>query len=141
MLIVAMRNILRNVVVSSRLYFLVKIYGMNISKTTVISFSALLDKTNPKGINIGEYSYIANGVLLLTHDYVNQKHKPIHIGSNCFIGANAIIMPGVTVGSGSIIAAASVVLENVPKNTLVAGNPAKVKKNNLNTTIYGRLVN
>lgn len=51
---------------------------MNISKTAVVSFSAFLDKTNPKGINIGDYSYIGNGAMILTHDYTNcrPQHRP-----------------------------------------------------------------
>ncbi|MDO4534475.1 MAG: DapH/DapD/GlmU-related protein [Clostridium perfringens] len=52
----------------------------------------------------------------------------IIIGNNVWIGGNSTILPGVTIGDNSIIAAGSVVTSNVPKNVIVAGNPAKVLK-------------
>jgi acetyltransferase-like isoleucine patch superfamily enzyme len=51
--------------------------------------------------------------------------KPIVIGNNVWIGRRSVIYPGVTIGDNSIIAAASVVLSDVPANTMVAGNPAR----------------
>ena len=54
--------------------------------------------------------------------------RPVTIGNNCWIGGNAVILPGVTIGDNVTIAAGSVVIRDVPSNSLVAGNPAKVKK-------------
>lgn len=54
--------------------------------------------------------------------------KPIILKRGCWIGAGATILPGVTVGENSIVAAASVVTKDVPDNTIVAGNPAKFLK-------------
>lgn len=51
--------------------------------------------------------------------------KPVVIEDNVWIGERAIIMPGVTIGQGSIVAAAAVVMADVPPNTMVAGNPAR----------------
>jgi acetyltransferase-like isoleucine patch superfamily enzyme len=51
--------------------------------------------------------------------------KPVMIEDNVWIGQKAIIMPGVTIGQGSIVAAGAVVMVNVPPNTMVAGNPAR----------------
>lgn len=51
---------------------------------------------------------------------------PIVVEDNVWIGANATILPGVTIGKNSIIAAGAVVTKNVPTNTIVGGNPAKV---------------
>lgn len=48
------------------------------------------------------------------------------IEDNVFIGANSIILPNITIGENSIVGSGSVVTKNVPKNTVVAGNPAKV---------------
>ena len=53
------------------------------------------------------------------------KAKPIHIGNNVWIGFEACVLPGVTVGDGSVIGARSVVIEDVPHYTIVAGNPAR----------------
>jgi acetyltransferase-like isoleucine patch superfamily enzyme len=52
--------------------------------------------------------------------------KPIHIGRNVWIGFDCVVLPGVTIGEGSIVGARSVVTENVPSFTVVAGNPARV---------------
>ena len=59
-------------------------------------------------------------------DQVNS--KPIFIKKNAWIGMRSIILKGVTVGEGSIVAAGSVVTKDVPDYTLVAGNPAVIKK-------------
>ncbi len=54
--------------------------------------------------------------------------RPIRVGDNCWFGANVSVMPGVTIGSGCVIAAGSVVTTDVPDNSIVAGVPAVVKK-------------
>ncbi|HAI40259.1 MAG TPA: acyltransferase, partial [Maribacter sp.] len=46
----------------------------------------------------------------------------------CWVGANAILLPGVTIGHNSIVGAGSIVTKDVPDNVVVAGNPAKVLK-------------
>jgi len=51
---------------------------------------------------------------------------PIAIKRGCWIGQNVVILPGVTIGEGAIIGAGSVVTRDVPANTIVAGNPARV---------------
>lgn len=53
---------------------------------------------------------------------------PISIGNNVWIGGHSVILPGVTIGDGAVIAAGSVVTKSVSPRTLVAGNPAKIKK-------------
>lgn len=57
-----------------------------------------------------------------------QEEKPVRIGDDVWIGGRVIILPGVTVGSHSIIGAGSVVTKDVPEWAIVAGNPATVKK-------------
>jgi maltose O-acetyltransferase len=54
---------------------------------------------------------------------------PINIGNDVWIGGSCVILPGITVGDNSIIAAGSVVTKDVPTNSMVAGNPAKILKN------------
>lgn len=68
------------------------------------------------------------------HDSKLWKHSvsaPIVIGENCWIGTNVRICKGVTIGDNSIVAACSVVTKDVPANCIVAGNPAKIVKQNI----------
>ena len=54
--------------------------------------------------------------------------KPIHLGKKVWIGSGAIVLPGVTIGDNSVIAAGSVVTKDVPENSVYGGNPAKLIK-------------
>lgn len=68
------------------------------------------------------------------HDSKLWKHSasaPITIGENCWIGTNVRICKGVTIGNNSIVAACSVVTKDVPANCIVAGNPARIVKSNI----------
>jgi acetyltransferase-like isoleucine patch superfamily enzyme len=131
------RELLREVVLRLRRQYLVRVWQMDIGEGTAISGSAKLDKTNPRGVHIGKYSVVTFGAAILTHDYVNQLDRDVHIGDNCFIGAHSIVLPGVTIGNGCIVAAASVVARDVPAGSLVAGNPARIVEHNVKTTRYG----
>ncbi len=55
-----------------------------------------------------------------------QYNAPVHIGKNCWIGAGAILLPGVTVGDNVVIGAGSVVTKDIPDWSVAAGNPCKV---------------
>jgi acetyltransferase-like isoleucine patch superfamily enzyme len=113
---------------------------MHIDKTARISYGAKLDKTNPKGIHIGEESYIASGAIVFTHDFSRSIHKDTHIGKRCFIGANAIIMCGIKIGDEVIVGSGAIVTKDVPSNCIVAGNPARILKEGIQTTKYGKLI-
>ncbi len=64
-------------------------------------------------------------------------NKPVELGENCWIGEKVVILPGVTVGKYSIVAAGSVVTRSVEDYTIVAGNPARViKKYNFETKTW-----
>ncbi|AJY77773.1 acetyltransferase [Paenibacillus beijingensis] len=65
---------------------------------------------------------------------MNDDAKPVRIGNHVWIGCRAIILKGVTIGSGAIVAAGSVVTKDVPAGTLVAGVPAKVVKHDVHWT-------
>ena len=56
------------------------------------------------------------------------KTAPVKIGDNVWIGMNAVILKGVTIGENSVVAAGAVVTKNIPANTIVAGNPAVIVK-------------
>lgn len=82
-------------------------------------------------IQIGHEVAIAHNVIIRdsdSHQLSGQKNKslPIKIGNHVWIGMNAIVLKGVTIGDGAVIAAGSVVTHDVPPRTLAAGVPAKV---------------
>lgn len=116
-----------------------KLYGAHLHKTVRLSRSTYIDQNNSKGVFIGEYTYLAGLVCVFAHDYCRSMYKDTHIGKKCFIGARAIIMCGVTIGDEVIVGAGSVVTKDVPSNCIVAGNPARVIKQNIHTNNYGRL--
>lgn len=90
-------------------------------------------------IEIGDNSALAYGVSIITSAYPNGEHNalsmlypaktaPVIIGKDCWVGANSTILPGVTIGDFSVVAAGSVVTKDVPSGVLVAGVPAVIKK-------------
>lgn len=91
-------------------------------------------------ITIGDRCVISHYVKILVHDFsldrVEERanglsdieysmRAPVHIGAHCFIGMGATLLPGVSVGDGSIVAAGAVVAKDVPPDTVVAGVPAR----------------
>lgn len=72
----------------------------------------------------GDHAFDKPGVLMI--DSGREHWKPTHIGSDCWIGHGAVILNGVSIGDGSVVAAGSVVLGDVPPQVIVAGNPARV---------------
>ena len=88
------------------------------------------------GIHIGDYTIIAPSVKLISanHSKVNYdlhiRQGPIIIGRHCWIGTNVVILPSVEIGDNVIIAAGSVVTKSFPPNVIIAGNPAKIIKQN-----------
>ena len=89
--------------------------------------------TSEKEIRIGDNCNIANNVVIVDHDHNLGEcgvedglvSSPIHIGENVWVGANAVILRGVEIGDGSVIAAGAVVNKNVPAYELWGGMPAK----------------
>lgn len=107
---------------------------------------------------LGEYSAIANNTVICDNNnhpvnpadrmimrltplgsdersWKHADHAPIIIGKNVWIGEYCRICKGVTIGDGSIVAANAVVTKNVPPNCIVAGNPAKIVKTDIDITI------
>lgn len=99
----------------------------------------LVDLSAPWLITIGNNVCITHGVIILTHDYswavvkqlpdsdglVLGAKSPVKIGSNVFIGMNAVITRGVTIGDNVIIGAGSIVTSDCESNGVYAGNPAR----------------
>lgn len=138
-IIVMIRRLIWNLRIKVQYFIKTKAYGMNISPTAKICLNAKLDKTNPHGINIGDESFCAGGAVIFTHDFCKGLRGDTFIGKKCFIGTNAIIMCGVKIGDSVIVGSGAVVTKDVPDNVIVAGNPARIIKNNITTTKYGKL--
>lgn len=90
-------------------------------------------------VTIGSHVNLAQGITVtaLNHNFEDAglrideqgiSTKPVVIGDDVWIGTNAVILPGVTIGQHVVVAAGAVVTKDVPANTLVAGVPAKVVK-------------
>lgn len=94
-------------------------------------------------ITLGENTTLAYQVTILTsanpnypYNELSKIYKPMHapvkIGDNVWVGARAVILPGVTIGNNVVVAAGSVVNRDVPDNVVVAGVPAVIKKRLIN---------
>lgn len=134
------RRLIRWILITLRYFSLTRIYGMDIAKSARISYSTKLDKTNPKGVHIGEESYTAGGAIIFSHDFSRALHSDTRIGRRCFIGANAIIMCGITIGDEVIVGSGAIVTKDVPSNCIVAGNPARIIKTDIHTKKFGQLI-
>ena len=138
-LLATCRTRLRDALLLARWAVLTKVWKMDIHPFTLISLKATLDKTYPKGIHIGEGTAVNFGAVILTHDMARSTHLHTRIGKFSAIGARSIVMPGITVGDHSIVAAGAIVTKDVPDNVIVAGNPARVIRTGIMTTNFGRL--
>lgn len=98
-----------------------------------------------ENVTIGDNVLVASGVFISDHSHgryncdnacspavpPNKRplfSSPVVIGDNCWIGEKVSILPGVNIGSGTILGAGSVVTKSLPKNVIAAGNPAKIIK-------------
>ena len=92
----------------------------------------LVDDTH---IYVGDYTMFGPNVVVATaghpilpelREQQYQYNIPVRIGRNCWIGAGALIMPGVTIGDNTVIGAGSVVTKDIPANVVAVGNPCRV---------------
>lgn len=88
-------------------------------------------------IYVGDYTMFAPNVVVATaghpilpelRERAFQYNMTVHIGRNCWIGAGALIMPGVSIGDNTVIGAGSVVTRDIPANVVAVGNPCRVMR-------------
>ncbi|MEA3573931.1 acyltransferase [Peribacillus frigoritolerans] len=125
-----------------------KKYGMDIEGLPrYIATTAMFDGNDYSIIHLGKGCVVSSEVQLLTHDYsiarglqaIGKNNsdpfrdelflKGIHIGANSFVGARSTLLPGTHIGDNVIIGACSVVKGNIPDDSIVVGNPARVIAN------------
>jgi maltose O-acetyltransferase len=110
-------------------------YGYNIAvgASTFINYGAIILDVVP--VVIGDHVQIGTGVQILAADHPRdpqmrrtgvESGSPIMIEDNVWIGSGAIVCPGVTIGSNSVIGAGSVVTRVIPPDVVAAGNPSRV---------------
>jgi maltose O-acetyltransferase len=105
--------------------------GLQVGRGVYIARGCYFDPGYAWLISIGDETTLGPGVTILTHDAAPKlrtgysRIAPVRIGARVFIGANTTILPGVTVGDDAIVGAGSVVRQDVPAGTVVAGNPAE----------------
>lgn len=110
-------------------------FGKNITIGKDVFINSGCHFQDQGGITIGNGSLIGHNVVLATinhdlnpeNDHENH-YAPIQIGSHVWIGSNATILPGVSIGDWAVVAAGAVVTRDVPALTVVGGIPAKVLK-------------
>jgi maltose O-acetyltransferase len=107
--------------------------NLSIGADTLITGPLSIDLEAP--VHIGDRVRIGHDVLLLTvdHQIGNPQYRcghsfarPISIGDGAWLGSRVVVLPGVSIGKGAVVAAGAVVTRDVPADTLVAGVPARV---------------
>jgi acetyltransferase-like isoleucine patch superfamily enzyme len=116
-----------------------RLRGVTIGEHVFMGMGCWLDSVRPDLITIEDYVSLAGRVVILTHSDPtqpireiwsdqNQIFGPVIIRRGAWIAVNAIILPGITIGENSIVAAGSVVTKDIPSNVIAGGIPAKIIK-------------
>jgi carbonic anhydrase/acetyltransferase-like protein (isoleucine patch superfamily) len=106
--------------------------GLRSSGPVYLGTRAYIDEAFAWAVSIGAYTTIANDVHIIAHDAAPKlltgysEVRPVVIGSRCYIGAGAIVLPGARIGDGAVIGAGSVVRGEIPAGATAAGSPARV---------------
>ena len=107
---------------------------LHLGKHVYVNFGLTI--VDDEHIYIGDNSMVGPNVIIITGTHPVdpsqrgelplQYNLPVTIGTNCWIGAGAIIMPGVTIGDNSVVGAGSIVTHDIPANVVAVGNPCRV---------------
>ena len=131
--------VVRDWLVAAKKAYYVTIWGMDLHESCSFSLSARFDRTHPRGVHVDADSFVAFDAAILTHDRTRRMYSHTRIGKRCFIGARSIVMPGVQIGDGCIVGAGSVVTRDVPSGCIVAGNPARIVRRDIQVGRFGQL--
>lgn len=108
---------------------------ITIGDNVIFSFNIVVTDNNNHPINPEDrLKMIQSGWSTDPWNLKYSESSPVKIGNNVWVGQNSFIMKGVNIGDNSIVAAATVVTKNVPENSIVAGNPGKIVKSDIQNT-------
>jgi acetyltransferase-like isoleucine patch superfamily enzyme len=93
----------------------------------------MIDATT--GVEIEDNVQIGFGCTILSYSSIDKKSRKVILKNNSCVGANSVIMPGVTIGANSIVGANSLVTREVPENEIWGGSPARFLKKRADSTI------
>jgi len=102
--------------------------GMEIGEKTALALMVVPDTMFPERIRIGQNSIIGFNTTILAHEYLTDEYRlgDVVIGDNVMVGANTTILPGVEIGDGATVSAASLVNRDIPPGSLAGGNPVRI---------------
>lgn len=105
---------------------------MKVGEKTAFALMVMPDIMFPEKITVGNNCVIGYNTTILAHEYLIDEYRlgEVIIGDNVMIGANCTILPGVTIGNGAVISAATLVHKDVPAGAFVGGNPMQLIKKN-----------
>lgn len=102
--------------------------GMKVGEHASFALMVMPDVMFPERISVGRNSVIGYNTTILAHEYLIDEYRlgDVIIGSEVMIGANSTILPGVTIGDGAVVSAATLVHKDVPAGAFVGGNPMQL---------------
>lgn len=102
--------------------------GMEVGEKTSFALMVMPDVMFPERIKVGNNSIIGYNTTILAHEYLIDEYRvgDVVIGKNVLIGANSTILPGVKIGDGAIVSAATLVNKDIPPGVFAGGNPVKI---------------
>ena len=101
---------------------------MEVGHQTSFALMVMPDVMFPERITVGDNSIIGFNTTILAHEYLIDEYRigDVVIGKNVLVGANTTILPGVEIGDGAIVSAASLVNRDIPPGVFAGGNPVAI---------------